>query len=71
VIGLTQSLAKEVAARGIRVNAVCPGIVAGTEMRAQVDAESRALGRPTSADSRSRRTSPAWSPSSYPTTRAT
>ena len=50
VIGLTQSLAKEVAPRGIRVNAVCPGIVAGTEMRAQVDAESRALGRPTSAD---------------------
>ena len=50
VIGLTQSLAKEVAMRGIRVNAVCPGIVAGTEMRAQVDAESRALGRPTSTD---------------------
>ena len=50
VIGLTQSLAKEVAALGIRVNAVCPGIVAGTEMRAHVDAESRALGRPTSTD---------------------
>jgi NAD(P)-dependent dehydrogenase (short-subunit alcohol dehydrogenase family) len=50
VIGLTQSLAKEVAPRGIRVNAVCPGIVAGTEMRTQVDAESRALGRPTSTD---------------------
>src|SRR5262245_37989036 len=50
VIGLTQSLAKEVAAQGIRVNAVCPGIVAGTEMRAQVDAQSRSLGRPTSTD---------------------
>ena len=50
VIGLTQSLAKEVAAQGIRVNAVCPGIVAGTGMRAQIDAESRALGRPTSTD---------------------
>ncbi|HEX2480360.1 MAG TPA: SDR family NAD(P)-dependent oxidoreductase [Methylomirabilota bacterium] len=50
VIGLTQSLAKEVATRGIRVNAVCPGIVAGTEMRAQIDAESRALGRPTSTE---------------------
>jgi NAD(P)-dependent dehydrogenase (short-subunit alcohol dehydrogenase family) len=50
VIGLTQSLAKEVAAHGIRVNAVCPGIVAGTEMRERIDAESRALGRPTSTD---------------------
>jgi NAD(P)-dependent dehydrogenase (short-subunit alcohol dehydrogenase family) len=50
VIGLTQSLAREVAARGIRVNAVCPGIVAGTSMRAEVDAESHALGRPTSTE---------------------
>lgn len=50
VIGLTQSLAKEVAAQGIRVNAVCPGIVAGTEMRARVDEASRALGRPTAAE---------------------
>jgi NAD(P)-dependent dehydrogenase (short-subunit alcohol dehydrogenase family) len=50
VLGLTQSLAKEVAAQGIRVNAVCPGIVAGTEMRERVDAESRTLGRPTSTD---------------------
>jgi NAD(P)-dependent dehydrogenase (short-subunit alcohol dehydrogenase family) len=50
VIGLTQSLAKEVAAQGVRVNAVCPGIVEGTEMRERVDAESRALGRPTSTD---------------------
>ncbi len=50
VIGLTQSLAKEVAGRGVRVNAVCPGIVAGTEMRARVDRESRELGRPTSTD---------------------
>jgi NAD(P)-dependent dehydrogenase (short-subunit alcohol dehydrogenase family) len=50
VIGLTQALAREVAAHGIRVNAVCPGIVAGTEMRARIDAESRALGRPTAAE---------------------
>jgi NAD(P)-dependent dehydrogenase (short-subunit alcohol dehydrogenase family) len=50
VIGLTQSLAKEVAPHGLRVNAVCPGIVAGTEMRAQVDEASRRLGRPTSTD---------------------
>lgn len=50
VIGLTQSLAREVASQGIRVNAVCPGIVAGTTMRADVDAESRAFGRPTSTE---------------------
>jgi NAD(P)-dependent dehydrogenase (short-subunit alcohol dehydrogenase family) len=50
VIGLTQSLAREVAAQGVRVNAVCPGIVAGTEMRAEIDAACRALGRPTAED---------------------
>jgi len=37
VIGLTQALAKEVAPYGIRVNAVCPGVVAGTAMRAEVE----------------------------------
>ena len=37
VIGLTQALAKETAPHGIRVNAVCPGIVAGTDMRAEVE----------------------------------
>jgi NAD(P)-dependent dehydrogenase (short-subunit alcohol dehydrogenase family) len=50
VIGLTQSLAREVAPHGIRVNAVCPGIVAATELRARIDDESRALGRPTAAE---------------------
>ncbi|MBI3454557.1 MAG: SDR family oxidoreductase [Candidatus Rokubacteria bacterium] len=50
VIGLTQALAREVAAQGIRVNAVCPGIVGGTGMRVQVDQDARALGRPTSAE---------------------
>jgi NAD(P)-dependent dehydrogenase (short-subunit alcohol dehydrogenase family) len=29
VLGLTRSVAKEVATQGIRVNAVCPGPVAG------------------------------------------
>jgi meso-butanediol dehydrogenase / (S,S)-butanediol dehydrogenase / diacetyl reductase len=33
VVGLSESMARELAPRGIRVNAVCPGIVAGTEMR--------------------------------------
>ena len=47
---LARSLAIDLAPYGIRVNAVCPGIVAGTEMRTRVDAEARALGRPTSTD---------------------
>jgi NAD(P)-dependent dehydrogenase (short-subunit alcohol dehydrogenase family) len=50
VVGLTQALAREVAEQGIRVNAVCPGIVAGTEMRGRIDRESRTLGRPTSEE---------------------
>jgi NAD(P)-dependent dehydrogenase (short-subunit alcohol dehydrogenase family) len=50
VIGLTQALAKEVAPHGIRVNAVCPGIVSGTVMRAEVDHLSLQLGLPTSVD---------------------
>ena len=37
VVGLTQSLAKEVAAEGITVNAICPGIIE-TEMWAYNDA---------------------------------
>jgi NAD(P)-dependent dehydrogenase (short-subunit alcohol dehydrogenase family) len=37
VIGLTQALAKEVAPYGIRVNAVCPGVVAETAMRHEIE----------------------------------
>jgi NAD(P)-dependent dehydrogenase (short-subunit alcohol dehydrogenase family) len=37
VIGLTQALAKEVAPDGVRVNAICPGIVAETEMRREIE----------------------------------
>jgi NAD(P)-dependent dehydrogenase (short-subunit alcohol dehydrogenase family) len=44
VISLTQALAREVASLGIRVNAICPGIVAGTPMRQEVEREGPALG---------------------------
>jgi NAD(P)-dependent dehydrogenase (short-subunit alcohol dehydrogenase family) len=44
IIGLTQSLAKEVAEHGITVNAVCPGPIDHTQMRAEADAQSLARG---------------------------
>lgn len=50
VIALTQALAREVAPSGIRVNAVCPGIVAGTEMRRQVEEQGAAFGLPPSEE---------------------
>jgi len=50
VIGLTQALAREVASQGIRVNAVCPGIVAGTPMRAQVERDGQVFGLPPSSE---------------------
>jgi NAD(P)-dependent dehydrogenase (short-subunit alcohol dehydrogenase family) len=50
VIGLTQALAKEVAANGIRVNAVCPGVVTETAMRAEIEHVSPAFNIPPSAE---------------------
>ena len=50
VISLTQTLAREVASSGIRVNAVCPGVVAGTAMRTAVERQGLAFGLPPSAE---------------------
>ncbi len=46
VIGLTQCMAEEMAERGIRINAVCPGIIVDTGMRDVAEAEAHAQGRP-------------------------
>jgi NAD(P)-dependent dehydrogenase (short-subunit alcohol dehydrogenase family) len=46
VIGLTQALAREMAPHGIRVNAICPGIVVETAMRAALEAQQRGYGLP-------------------------
>ena len=44
VIGLTKTLAIELGADGIRVNAILPGIVAGDRQRRVLEAKSRGLG---------------------------
>jgi NAD(P)-dependent dehydrogenase (short-subunit alcohol dehydrogenase family) len=45
VIGLTQSLAMEMASHGVNVNAVCPGTIVETAMREETDREAVRLGR--------------------------
>ena len=50
VVGLTQALAREMAPHGIRVNAICPGIVVDTAMRTAIESQQRQYGLPTTAE---------------------
>ena len=45
VVGLTRALALELAPYNVNVNAVCPGTILDTDMRAQVDGDLKRLGR--------------------------
>ncbi|MEO6986806.1 MAG: SDR family oxidoreductase [Paralcaligenes sp.] len=48
VVGFTKSLAIELGPHGIRVNAICPGAVAGPRIQAVIAAKAQMLGKPVS-----------------------
>ena len=50
VIMLTQALALEIASSGVRVNAVCPGLIEGTPMRVSAEEQSRKVGMAVAKD---------------------
>lgn len=50
VIGMTQTLALEVAGSGVRVNALCPGLIVETGMRDQAEEVHRKLGMPSAEE---------------------
>ncbi len=50
IIGLTQSLAMELAPLRINVNAVCPGTIVDTPLRSEADRRSREEGVPTAME---------------------
>ncbi|WP_137389665.1 SDR family NAD(P)-dependent oxidoreductase [Rhodoligotrophos defluvii] len=50
VIGMTQAMAVDLGQHGIRVNAVCPGIIMNTPTRDMAEAEARARGLPPASE---------------------
>ena len=46
IIALTQSVAAELAGRGVRIHAVCPGAIVDTQMRDVAEASNKAHGLP-------------------------
>jgi NAD(P)-dependent dehydrogenase (short-subunit alcohol dehydrogenase family) len=50
VIGITQTLALEVARSGVRVNCVCPGTIVETGMREEAEAAHRRIGFPSAEE---------------------